>query len=161
MNKSGSLNGTTSRYCHSCRSSRCFNRNCSDKFSKEEQRWIVNMRNGRPSYKGKDHYKYTVYAGRKARQAMNTKTIYSDDEYVGLKKKKKTPSLHSIDCPICLTVKGNCRSLGCGHSVCIDCLSNILECETLENNCPLCRTSMFPGGTSHFNSGKFAIRLYG
>ena len=48
-----------------------------------------------------------------------------------------------IECPICLTVKGKYKTLGCNHSICESCHSSILETTSLNDNCPICRKAMY------------------
>lgn len=57
--------------------------------------------------------------------------------------KKIKKEVSSIECPVCLTSKGNYKTLGCKHHICTDCWFEILKSDSLEDNCPLCRSNMY------------------
>ena len=57
--------------------------------------------------------------------------------------KKRKKDYSSIECPVCLSNKGKYKTLGCNHQLCNDCWSNILQSDTLDDNCPLCRSNMY------------------
>lgn len=46
-------------------------------------------------------------------------------------------------CPICLSFKGHMLTLGCNHTICQDCYSQVVDSSTLKNTCGLCRSEMF------------------
>ena len=73
----------------------------------------------------------------------NSSNLASSKNKKLLLPQKKEKTIETIECPICLTTKGKWTQLGCNHKICNECYKSTLETDTLNDSCPLCRTSMF------------------
>ena len=162
MHQTGMRSNKTFRFCHGCRGAKCGGR-CDEAlngtFVSKNMSYIPNdckFRNIRGSGvkyispKNMNRVYGNIMKSRKASESKKKNKHLrgrllnptEDREVCKMKRERVNPS-KVIECPICLTVKGKYKTLGCGHEICTSCHTNILKSDTLQDNCPMCRKSIF------------------
>ena len=181
MNKNGRPTNKSFRYCHGCHGSKC-NRSCEEAksgknhaFISKKERTMPNQFKFRvvkkfrsPMQNPSIHYSRYMsllkyYNDHTMKKKNKTRRYQINDFRGGVKKKEKTSKC--IDCPICMSVKGKYKTLGCGHELCDECHFNILNSDTLQDQCPICRKNMFSENyktyviyrNHHGTSGKYTL----
>jgi hypothetical protein len=159
MNQNGRPRGETFRFCHTCQKSNCNKcpKEDSPNYTSKKIKYLPNDLKYRyvrtkipdnamiPNRQRTRAYKKIVkYIKSKDLKTTGKRTRYTshNTNIINVFKAKKKVN-NSIECPICLTQKGNFDTLGCGHSLCKDCRVNILNTPSLNDKCPLCRKNMF------------------
>ena len=182
MNQNGRPTNKSFRYCHGCHDSKC-NRSCQESKSGKNDTFISKKERSMPNkFKFRVVKKFNspiqkstipysrymsllkYYNDHTVVKKNKTRRYQTNDFSGGVKKKEKTSKC--IDCPICMTVKGKYKTLGCGHELCNECHFNILKTDTLQDQCPLCRKNMFCENyksyilyrNHHGSSGSYTLR---
>ena len=163
MNQNGRPRGHTFRFCYGCQKSNCNRCHAEDSpnYTSKKINYLPNdfkyryiksqmSDNTTTPMSHKQHAlaynKIVKFIKNKDLKATGKRTrrypCHNENTNLNVLKTKKKVNT-SIECPICLTQKGNFDILGCGHSICKDCHANMINTPELNNKCPLCRTSMF------------------
>lgn len=148
------LKGHTYRFCNNCKNRHREGRNCTNETKNNEEdkkQFTSKMCKSLPSQfkpflkeEGNSSLvKLYLQEETIKKKNKDRKHFIPMDNSLKITKKPKK-ELSSIECPVCLTIKGNYKTLGCNHHICRDCWVNILDTDSLDDNCPLCRSNMFP-----------------